>query len=377
MSTSTSTRPLPEFLHPLQENLLIQCHPPEALRAAEIADRDNSGLVVTAKLGSWKPETARTEAYKVARHLRQTKGYQRPVLLDAARYSGSNRTAAVSRFNAGWIRRQRELGLPVLTDSGYVSEGDLAGLDSILRQAADLADAIALLPLNNSWLRNRKQLDLLTDKIRNAGVPVALILEHTGDPFELVGVVAAFLQIVKAGPPVLLLRCDVSALGALCVGAVAAAVGTSTGLRHLYPQTTGGGGGHDPLIAAVIKECLSYISLDKIALAAQREPEDTLWQCDCEACHRAPIRELAIHSPQRQAELAFVHSLDTLLELRDKILTPGSTLAQRTECWRQSCFNAQYRHMSVEDLTEKSPPPVFLGRWLHALATTSLQQRVR
>jgi hypothetical protein len=75
------------------------------------------------------------------------------------------------------------------------------------------------------------------------------------------------------------------------------------------------------LIAAVIKECMSYISLDKIALAAQREPDDMLWQCDCEACHRVPIAQLAIHPPKRQAELAFAHSLDTLLELRNKILS--------------------------------------------------------
>jgi hypothetical protein len=378
MNPANTSSAVPEYLSPLRETLLIQCHPSQTLRAAALADRDNAGLVITPKLGLGKPEAARAQAYGAALHLRQKGQFGRPILLDASRYTGKNRVPASEDFDTKWIERQRDLNLTILTDSGYVAEGDAAGVESILQRTAGLGNAIALLPLHNSWLRDRRAVDTLISAIARANVPVALILEHSDDPFELVGVATAFLQVVSAGPPVLLLRCDISALGALSVGALAAAVGTGTSLRHLYPQKNrGGGGGRKPMIAAVIQECMSYLSLDKITLASQADPDDSLWNCDCDACHRVSIRELSIQPFERKEELAFVHSIEALMTLRDRLLKPGSTRAQRAVSWRVSCQNAQFRHMEVESVTDKFPPPAFLRRWQEALAGVPLQERVR
>ena len=377
MTSSGLKRAVPDFLMPFQESLLVQCHGSQALDAALLADRDDAGLVITARIGRGRPEDARLQAFGAAVHLKQSRGFQRPVLLDGSRYSGKNRLAAADPFDLAWIQRQRDLELPVLTDSGYVAEGDSAGLVSILSRAAGLGDAIALLPLHLSWLRKRPALDVLIQNIAAFGVPVAIVLEYADDPFSIVGVADAMLRIVSAGPPALLLRCDISALGALCAGALSAAVGTTTGLRHLYPTTSGGGGGATPMVAAVIRECMSYISLQKIMLAAQADPDDVLWQCCCEACSRVPIRELYIHEHERQERLAFVHSVDTLMQLRDALLTPGSTRAQRIQSWHAHCQSAQFRHMEIESTTDRSEPPTFLRRWQDALAGIVLQQRIR
>ncbi|MEV7630607.1 hypothetical protein [Actinoplanes sp. NPDC089786] len=371
-------RRVPDFVAPLRETLLIQCESQQALPAARTADTDNCGLVITA--AGHRGYVGQVDAFGVARHLREKLGFRRPLLLDASRYSGKNRIPASTEFDATWIGRQRELGLPVLTDSGYVAEGDGAGIESILERAAGLGDAIALLPLHLSWLRNPASRKMLVKKLADVEVPVALVLEYEKDPFSLVGVAAALMQIISAGPPVLLLRCDISAVGSLCSGALAAAVGTTTALRHLYPiKEGGGGGGHDesPMIAAVIKECLAYINLEKILFAAKADPDDVLWQCDCDACLRVPISLLALHADERQEELAFVHSVNALLKVREKLLTPESTRAQRLASWQAHCQQAQVRHMEVEATTDRFEPPKFLRRWQEALSTVTRQERVR
>ncbi|WP_433353414.1 hypothetical protein ACQPYV_23085 [Micromonospora saelicesensis] len=373
-----SDSPMPSRLQPFQEALLIQCYSDEALNVARLARRDNAGLVITARKGNFRATDAASRVYQAARHLREHNNFRQPLLLDAARYAGANRVAARTPFNGTWIRDQRNLGLPVLTDSGYVGEGDEAGLRDILRRAAEIKSAIALLPLHISWLRSAPALDTLLSSVEQAGVPIAVILEHDKDPLGLKNMVRSLLRLLNCPVPVMLLRCDVSALGALCMGALAAAVGTSTSLRHLYPMKDGGGGGgHDPQIAAMVKECLAYISVDKIALAAQADPDDGLWQCACEACHSRPLGQLAIHPWPEQERLAFEHSLEVLLDLRDELLPHGSTRAARTESWRAKCWNAQVRHYEVESNTDKWEPPPFLGGWLKALEPAMLQERVR
>jgi hypothetical protein len=378
-SPAGETRQIPDFLMSLTEALLIQCESQQALPAARTADTDNCGLVITA--AGHRGYAGQVDAFGAARHLRAKLGFQRPLLLDASRYSGKNRIPASTEFDATWIGRQRELGIPVLTDSGYVAEGDGAGIDSILERAAKLGDAIALLPLHLSWLRNPVSRKLLISKLADVEVPIALVLEYEKDPFSLVGVAAALMQIIAAGPPVLLLRCDISAVGSLCSGALAAAVGTTTALRHLYPVKDGGGGGggrdESPMIAAVIKECLAYINLEKILFAAKADPDDVLWQCDCDACLRVPISLLSLHADERQEELAFVHSVSALLKVREKLLTPGSTRAQRLASWQAHCQQAQVRHMEVEATTDRFEPPTFLRRWQEALSAVARKERVR
>ncbi|WP_327009373.1 hypothetical protein OHA72_20300 [Dactylosporangium sp. NBC_01737] len=209
--------------------LLVHCSANQALRCAPIAGRPGAGLVIS----PYQRDEAGLLA--TAAYLLRQRRFEAPLLLDAARYAGQARLPASAPFNPRWLRRQRELGVPVLTDSGYVDSGDEPGLAGILHRAAVLPDTIAVLPLHPTWLQDRLHRTVLTGHIRAAGAPVALVLEANRDPFALPGVVDGLLAVLGCGVPTLLLRCDVSALGALCHGAQAAAVGTVAGLRHLTP----------------------------------------------------------------------------------------------------------------------------------------------
>src|SRR5690349_18454301 len=101
-------------------SLLVHCSANQALRCAPIARRAHAGLVIS----PYRQDESGLLA--TAAFLLRQRGFDAALLLDAARYAGANRLPASAPFNPRWLRRQRELGLPVLTDSGYVDSGDEA-----------------------------------------------------------------------------------------------------------------------------------------------------------------------------------------------------------------------------------------------------------
>lgn len=326
--------------------MLIQCWMGEAPKLARYTDRPGGGLVITTAYGRLR------EAYQIARTLRAD-GYQRPMLLDAARYATRSRPSGTNRcradadpadFDPGWLELQRELGLPVLTDSGYVREGDGEGLARILAGAARIGDAIALLPLHPSWLVKPEARQRLLRRINGFRVPVAILLEHVANPFDVPGAVDGLLAVLACEVPVLLLRSDASAFGALACGSVAAAVGTSAALRHLHP---GRWVHSNP--SAFVPSVLSYKRLDKIKEARRRDPEAALWWCECPTCNGSDLDWILTQPEYQWAVLSATHSVHVLLDLRDKQFDPrankpvGADPSADRASWREQCWHANWQ----------------------------------
>ncbi|MFC6017562.1 hypothetical protein ACFP2T_15270 [Plantactinospora solaniradicis] len=339
----------------LDRTLLAQCGIADVDAVRRIVNRPGTGLVVTARQGNL-PGVYRWACYLVE------KGYDRPLLLDANRYGGNRRLPANTPFSSDWLGRQRELGLPVLTDSGYVGWGDLDGLVAILRRTAMIGDAIALLPLHLSWLRVPSARDTLLRQVRAFAVPVAIIVEYQADPFGVRGVVDGLIELLNCDVPLLLLRSDISALGALCCGAVAAAVGTRAALRHLYPMAPQPARRRwsRPAPSVVVSGCLSYKRLGTVARTKRRHPDSNLWWCGCSTCEGRDL-DWILHRPERMRErLSFQHSLDALVELRDELIGPDPQRDQLT--WRARCASAAYWRREVG----WEPLPA-LDRWQQAI----------
>ena len=343
----------------LHEVLLVQCAPRDVAHALELADRPGTGLVVT---------TNRVEDVRGFAGL--TDG--RPLLVDAARYTGGQRLFAADEFDQRWLAAQRAAGLAVLTDSGYLGEGDEKGLLSVLHRAADLAaarpggDVVAMLALHPWWLHPAGGLDRLLHHVAAVGVPVAVALEHAKDPLGVGATLHGMLALLGVGVPVVGLRGDVSALGLLAHGAWAAAVGTRTRLRHLYPMTRPGGGPpRTPSVATVVRELLAYVTVGKILAAVQRNPDDSLWQpCSCRACRARQLDWIArLPDEETQQRAAFAHTLETLFDLRDDLLARPHR-ADRQVSWQQHCSNAlaRYDQLLREDRQPWDRPPA-LRHW--------------
>jgi hypothetical protein len=334
----------------LADTLLVQTDAAHCMDAAECSDRVGGGLVLTGD-----------KALSAAQYLLDIKGYDRPILLDRGRYAGNGRTFAGSAFDTNWISRQRKLNLAaIMPDAGYVGEGDEPGLVSILTRAADMGEGVvATLGLHLSWLDAKRGLGTLIEQVGQAGVPVAIALEHQKDPLAKLYALDGLVELLAQPVPVILLRCDVSAIGALCFGALAAAVGTSTGLRHIYPlpKKDANGGGTAAKTAAVVRGCLAYVQLDKIDLAIQADPDNVLWECDCRVCNGQSLDWLGSAPVPESA--SYLHSLETLYRIRNDLLGNAATQAERRAAWIAQCDSAVFQHLDIN----KWEPPQALCNW--------------
>ena len=340
---------------PLENALLVQCAPGQVDAAAELADRPGGGLVISGPTAAARAEVLRRQ------------GAAFPILCDAQRYTGSKRAFAGEEFSAQWLAVQRRLGGPVLTDSGYVDKRDVSGLRSILRRTLGLRDAaFATLPLHADWLKDPQDREVLLREVSFARVPIAVALEHASDPLGVQQVLRGLLELLDTDVPVLLLRSDVSAVGALCHGAHAAAIGTTTALRHIYPRPKPGasGGGRRAGVAVFVPHCLSYLGADKVAGAVQRTPDlSHLWACGCTACGGRPMDHFATTPEPARTTWAFRHSTELLHDLRDDLFAPQVTDADRPLAWHEHCEAASEHHVEIgAELFGWRPPP-FLKAW--------------
>lgn len=338
----------------LREALLIQCRFEDVQRVKPLVSGRRSGIVLTGRDST---------ALRAVAHDRDAPEL---ILADASAYSGKKRSTATDPFDETWLQEQRSLGFPVLPNAGYIAAADTGGLKSILSRTAGVgSDAIAPLAVNSWWLDEAGGLDVLQDEIEANSVPVAFVLEHLGDPLSVRRSLSGILRILEASTvPIIVLRCDISSIGLLCHGSYAAAVGTTTGLRHNYPITNSPGGGRPARIAAIVKQCLSYVAVEKIAFAVAADPENQMWICECRTCLGQTLDWITLLPTFALKEAAaFSHSIEVLLDLRDDLLSVNSDLTMRRRSWSSCCDNALFQLEDVSDLSGPWREPRMLTHW--------------
>jgi len=284
-------------------------------------------------------------------------------LVDANRYAGSGRVSGVHDLDVGWIDAQLNLGFEyALTNSPYIPEGDTAAVESILDQVVRMRrPVIAALPIANWWLRNKRGRKFLLERINRAGVPVALMVEHAKDPMGVVDVVRGLVAILAAEPPVLLLRSDLSAIGACAHGAAGGAIGTTTGLRHIFPKPKPdqkGGGYRDPQVAVFVPQLLAYMSVSKAADLAQYTGIDKFMECTCYRCNGLGVEWITDETT------AFDHSLRAITDFAATRLGTRKTPQEMKDGWSLALETAQHKHLDIEGTTGVEVGiPKFFGAW--------------
>ena len=315
--------PLPR-VDDLLGRLLVQCPPERADTVAPIVAGYHSGLVLTGP----KPRST-------VRHLHQL-DHAGPILCDASRYTGRHRVPAGAGLTADWTAEQHDLGLVALTDSGYLAAGDWRGLHRLLDDAAHQpAPLIVTLPLAGSWFTERTWLARLIATLNHAGLPIAIVD----------GAVTRYVTLVQSlTVPVLVLRADIGALGAVCHGANAGALGVSSGL--FVPTLLGH---HRPAVLARIID---------------RTPElNREWLCRCPECRGTMPVHLTPDGIYR-------HSLHTQLMLSDELRRDPDMAAS----WRERCGRALGVHRKVAQVLPAWATPPAL-RWWHELSPPSVPRQ--
>lgn len=327
-----------DTLGDLSGRLLVQCRPGQAKNAARVASAHDTGLVLTGRMP--RPTVAALRAH----------GFTGPILCDANRYSGRRRAIAGVGVRESWTAEQHDLGLVALTDSGYLAPHDWHGLRRILTDAARLpGPVVATLPLSARWFEH--SIDGLAEEIDKHGVPVAVAIEHPKDPFGVRYVARGFIALLTVRVPVILLRSDVSALGALAYGAHSATIGTTQRLRRIPPRTGRGVVGF-PSLRAFVPPLLGHHPLDALGRLAP------YWHCDCHECDGNMLADLA--GTERPEVSAFRHSLSAQLTLWSALQAGESAV----DGWLRHCGRALSVHRRLAMTLPTWYPPANLDSWL-------------
>jgi hypothetical protein len=313
----------PPRVDDLLRRLLVQCPPERAADVASVVADYRSGIVLTGP----KPRA-------MVRHLRRL-DYTGPILCDAARYTGRHRLAAGAGLRASWTAEQHDLGLVALTDSGYLAAGDWPGLRKLLIEAERQPPPLLVtLPLASGWFAVPMWIDRLVAVLDEARLPVAIVI--LGESFDTERVTKGFVRLLRAAVPIVLLQADVGAVGAICHGAHAAALGSSSGL--FVPALLGH---HRPAVLARIVE---------------RTPDlAQLWPCHCRHCAGSVPTNL---SPDG----IYLHSLHAQLKLGDLLTDQRHDITAMHTSWREHCHHALAVHHDVAEVMELWETPL-APRW--------------
>jgi hypothetical protein len=297
---------------------------------------------------------------------RETQGSAADVLVDPNMYAGTGRTFGATNVDPGFLAFQADLGLStIVTDSGYIRNGDFSGIEQLLRYGAD----------QNRTYGGRVTVDIAidhqmvgtaADRIRDLferyQTPVALKLAHPTDPFKAERNISGLIHLLGGSVPVDLGRTDIAGIGGLAVGARRVSIGTTTGLRHVYPPTEKKGGGAGRLIefAILVPQALIFRAFPRVLEAVGLQPDDPRWVCLCAHCAGRSIESI------RNEQSAWEHSLNLLFDLGDSVLRlPEQT--ERMKTWSSQCGFADSINQEIRDGLASWPVGSNLRNWKRAL----------
>lgn len=337
--------------------LFVQAHTSEAHHAAPIIAHAGVGIVLT--LTHQGHRSHLQTAGQAITAVRRGSGTA-DILLDRNRYSGKDRAPASSRMSLTWAKDQLQLlGLPwAMADPGFCSTpGDVA---MVLQDAQPLPERV-IVPLAIPHELLRDEAATLLDHVNGQDKPVALILQHEADPFSTPGVVMGLVHLLRgAKVPVALLRTDTSALGALCHGAAAAAVGAHSGLRHVYPIKDNGGG-HGEHLSFVIPDLLTFVLATRFSAAYLQDPDLNSWRCACWFCNGRDLSWIDGDPNPRVAALQ--HSVAAIAGLGRQLEQTLRTLPP-PQAWDLLVTTAQANHFAASNPSGAPwAPQDFLAHW--------------
>jgi hypothetical protein len=289
------------------------------------------------------------------------------VLIDPAAYAPKSKSEPEPLFDYDdWLMRQRAAGVPlILTDTPRIRNNDTSELQKALARWDTVDEpTLVVLPLEPWWLR--EGLFRLIEEVRSAGRPVALVVLHRYNGLDLRRAVAGLLEFISAVKPlpVVLLRSDISAVGAVAHQAFAGFVGWSANSRHgpLPMRQPEGDDERDESPSVLVPALNDYLKTSKLSVFARIRRLDML-RCDDRVCRGDSLLRIADlgETDLRDGRmLACLHNLASTEQLARRVLAA----ADPRDAWWETC-NAGAK--STASLTERGvslPQRRWLRQWL-------------
>jgi hypothetical protein len=299
------------------------------------------------------------------------------VLIDPATYALHGRGEPEGLFDyEDWLVRQQTANVPViLTDTPRIPNKDRSALHTALKRWPRLDQpTLVVLPIESWWLR--QGLAALTEEVRAAGRPVAIVLLHLFNGLDPARAVAGLLKFIAdvAPLPVVMLRCDISAIGAVAHGAAAGFVGWTASGRHgsLPMRPAGDRDQRDESPSVLVPALNDYLKASN--LPALRRRRDVL-QCDDPVCNGESLLRITESSEDDIRDgrmLACRHNLASTEQLACRVLTD----AEPRDAWWEACNAGAKMSASLTEGGVSHPVPSWLRQWLDLGSPSHHHQRV-
>jgi hypothetical protein len=294
------------------------------------------------------------------------------VLVDPAAYGSQAGHDSEPLFDYDeWLTRQQAAGVPlILTDTPRIPNDDRSSLRKALARWASIEDpTLVVLPIEPWWLR--QGLTCLTEEIRTAGRPVAIVLLHRYNGLDPAGAVAGLLTLVAAVEPlpVVLLRCDISAIGAVAHRAFAGFVGWSANTRHgplpmRRPDRGPGDDERDDSPSVFVPVLHNYVKASNLP-ALNRNPRLDVLRCGDPVCRGDSLLEIATRCEddvQAGRLLACRHNMASTERLARRIFADAD--ADPRDGWREACQAGAQASASLLAGGISLPRSRWLRQWL-------------
>ncbi|MCU1355899.1 MAG: hypothetical protein JWM89_1317 [Acidimicrobiales bacterium] len=212
----------------------------------------------------------------------------------------------------------------------------------LIRLVNPVDPIIPTVALTDDWLTKRELLDVAIDCIRSYDGVVGLVLASPMNPLGAAAQICGFVELLQSTGNVIALRQDESAIGALAHGALAASIGTSSTVRHLFFGRPSKTRGPRPNYSVLHPQTLSWIRFRELE-AFTVAPEDQV--CDCVVCDG---RTLARYHDPALAIDAMIHSMLVLQERAASVVGAADPIA----AWFKICTGAATSARRIESTVE-------------------------
>ena len=292
------------------------------------------------------------------------------VLVDPAAYAPQPKADSEALFDYDdWLIRQQAAGVPlILTDTPRIRNKDRSALQKALaRWAAIDEPTLVVLPIEPWWLR--EGLSCLTEEVRAAGRPVAIVLLHRYNGLDTAGAIPGLLAFISAVQPVpvVLLRCDISAVGAVAHRAFAGFVGWSANTRHgplpmRQPDRAEDDDERDESPSVLVPALHDYFKASKLPAFARNRRLDVL-RCGDPVCggdSLLKITEVSEVDLQAGRLLAGRHNVAVTEQIARRVLSA----AEPRDAWWEACDAGAKVSASLAESGVSLPLSRWLRQWL-------------
>lgn len=289
------------------------------------------------------------------------------VLVDPATYVPHEQGETTpGMFGDIWLERQQAAQPAVLlTDTSQIRKGDRASLQQALDRWSTVSEPTAVvLAIESWWLRGG--LSCLVEEVQQAGRPVALVLLHHYNGLDAAGAVAGMVTLIRAVSPipVVLLRCDVSAIGAVAYGGYAGFIGTSSTRRHgslpMRRSRQDLTADRDKSPSVFVPRLHQYLKASRLPAVTRRNDDDIL-RCDDSHCRGESLLRIArlaeLDIRQARAEAAH-HETASMERLARTILTAS----EPKDVWWEHCRSGADTAARLS--AQGFAPSAWLSQWL-------------